>query len=347
MSPSLLDRLNPLDDLTTELMEATVSRQLFRFPIHHHTRAGTAKLILESNSFRFMSAIDHIGDPGETKLGMDIGYSCLKNFKESSNELKSEFYRKFAPTLNTALDTKLFFGICCFTEERMGARHWYDYADGHRGVQIGLGHCEIEQLPSSKVFDLSMHYCPAATRAIFDKLITELDRVLSDPDVIKTAVDSRSKNALLHKASVLLGQSFIMHALQLKKPCFKWEKEVRLLLVANLHVEKSNPDPFPVERVEPDERGAKFVRLKMWPNLEQKAAVQRIVIGLDAPPNTESELRSALAKVGNNDANVTRAFWSNRPLLFLLNIGFWIRKSLRTLFARAKSVVPPVPPGLR
>jgi DUF2971 family protein len=208
-------------------------------PLFHYTSAAALAAIIASETFWFTS-VYHMDDDQELSFGFGISHSLLVAALEREDANVKVFLKPLVEDVGFSRIRNRFEFYSASFGQKDDARQWTDYADGGRGVAIGLGpkffgfEKKEDFKPEEKIFLGKVEYGePAANirhAAIVDSAVHTIKQAHKQ-GLLLTAED---EEAFLHLMAAYMYVEILWNSVTSKSDKWAHQLETRLLAVNDL-----------------------------------------------------------------------------------------------------------------
>jgi Protein of unknown function (DUF2971) len=309
LSPAFTAAVRRYEHASRARLLKTQERNAVTAPLYHYTTRGGLEGILTTDQIWF-THYEHLNDDTELKFGMDMAKSVLAEIAARVPQVK--IFCDWTADLFSSenLRRTLGFYIASFSRNRDDPYQWERYGDTGRGFAIGLAPSLFAVVdnpnapPLDKDFVSGVSYGEDAARFQHRTAIENITGIILEIVTCKAQAmtdKNRGMPFIREMAMQVLANELILYSLIVKEMKWAPEHEVRLVicgLVATLApyvtMRQRYGDPTPVPTIKKDMR------------LKERGTITEIIIGPNAPPDSEKFVCSLLAPFHSDPGSIVR-----------------------------------------
>lgn len=269
-------------------------------PLFHYTSVAALAAIVASETFWFTS-VYHMDDDQELLFGFGISHALLAAALEREDANVKIFLKPLVEDVGfTRIRNRFEFYSASFGQKD-DARQWTDYADGGKGIAIGLAPKffgfvkKDEYQPWEKTFLGRVEYGEPTAKVRHAAIVDSAVQTIKQAHKQGLLLKAEDEEAFLHLMAAYMFVEVLWNSVTTKSDKWSHQIETRLLAVNDLkspHIEIKNAPSRP--RVE-------------IPQPLLKANITEVMIGPKADDDARSNVRKILDGNGLPDVPVTSA----------------------------------------
>jgi DUF2971 family protein len=269
-------------------------------PLFHYTSVAALSAIIASETFWFTS-VYYMDDDQELLFGFGISHALLAAALEREDANVKVFLKPLVEDVGfTRIRNRFEFYSASFGQKD-DARQWSDYADGGKGVAIGLapkffGFVKKEDYePWEKTFLGKVEYGEPAAKVRHAAIVDSAVQTIKQAHKQGLLLKAENEEAFLHLMAAYMFVEILWNSVTTKSDKWSHQIETRLLAVNDLknpHIEIKNAPARP--RVE-------------IPQPLLKASITEIMMGPKADDDARAKVRKILDDNGLPNVQVTSA----------------------------------------
>lgn len=270
-------------------------------PLFHYTNESALFSIIKSEQFWFTS-IYHMDDTEELTFGFNVAQALLREAVESGDPLTCMFCEELTNEEDLQRIKKLFEFYSVSFGEKDDAKQWEKYADGGRGISLGLAPAFFKPVSTEapmaeeQVFLGKVVYGDAQARARHSQVIDEAIDTIKKTQKAGSIKDGQEARGFFQHMAAEMTVETLWNSVTTKHSAWRHQNETRLLALNNLkdpRLKIYNADKRP--------------RLEL-PQPLLKQNITEVVVGPNAGAGAEMRVRAFLDSHGLAHVPVTRAF---------------------------------------